>query len=65
MGSAKNQLKDLNIINEAADDAGVALPISSELQKLFAEMIADGNGELDHSGIITLIEKLSDLKSGK
>ncbi len=65
MGSAKNQLKDLNIINESADDAGVDLPLSAKLKELFAEMIADGNGELDHSGIITLIEKLSDIKSGK
>ena len=65
MGSAKNQLKDLNIINESAEDAGVDLPLSAKLKELFAEMIADGNGELDHSGIITLIEKLSDIKSGK
>jgi 2-hydroxy-3-oxopropionate reductase len=65
MGSAKNQLKDLTIIQEAADAAGIDLPLSKELLGLFTQMIADGNGELDHSGIITLIEKLSDIKSGK
>lgn len=65
MGSAKNQLKDLTIIQEAADAAGIELPLSKELLGLFTQMIADGNGELDHSGIITLIEKLSDIKSGK
>ena len=65
MGSAKNQLKDLTIIQEAADAAGIDLPLSKELLGLFTQMIAGGNGELDHSGIITLIEKLSDIKSGK
>ena len=59
MGSAKNQLKDLNIILDAGQATGTALPISAEVKALFESLIADDKGDLDHSAIITEIEKRS------
>lgn len=50
-GSAKNQLKDLTFIAETAADAGLDLPVSSSVRRAFQTMIAQGLGELDHTGI--------------
>ncbi|WP_164204868.1 NAD(P)-dependent oxidoreductase [[Micrococcus luteus] ATCC 49442] len=50
-GSAKNQLKDLGFIREAATADGLELPLSRTVTELFGEMVARGDGELDHTGI--------------
>ncbi|WP_347108504.1 NAD(P)-dependent oxidoreductase [Paenarthrobacter sp. S56] len=54
-GSAKNQLKDLNFIAETAEQAGLQLPLARCLQSAFENMIAAGNGALDHTGIYETI----------
>ena len=64
-GTCKNQLKDSNIILETAESTGTDLPVSIAVQKLYASINADGHGALDHSAIITEIEKRSKAKSGK
>lgn len=51
--------KDLNIIMNTARDYGVPLPTTSVIHELYAAMLAQGNGELDHSGIIKVIESLA------
>jgi 3-hydroxyisobutyrate dehydrogenase-like beta-hydroxyacid dehydrogenase len=55
-GSAKNQLKDLNFIAEAAGNSGLKLPLAGCLQSVFEKMIAAGDGGLDHTGIYRTIE---------
>jgi 3-hydroxyisobutyrate dehydrogenase-like beta-hydroxyacid dehydrogenase len=50
-GSAKNQLKDLGFISEAAAADGLELPLSGTVTELFGEMVAQGDGALDHTGI--------------
>jgi len=55
-GSAKNQLKDLNFIAEAAGNSGLKLPLAGCLQSVFEKMIAAGDGDLDHTGIYRTIE---------
>ncbi|TQJ38791.1 2-hydroxy-3-oxopropionate reductase [Arthrobacter sp. SLBN-112] len=50
-GSAKNQLKDLRFITEAAADAGLTLPVANTLKSAFETMVTDGLGDLDHTGI--------------
>lgn len=55
-GSAKNQLKDLRFIEEAARERGLVLPVTDAVTGLFQEMIDDGNGELDHTGVYLTIE---------
>jgi 3-hydroxyisobutyrate dehydrogenase-like beta-hydroxyacid dehydrogenase len=50
-GSAKNQLKDLRFISEAAADAGLRLPVANTLKSAFETMVTEGLGDLDHTGI--------------
>jgi 3-hydroxyisobutyrate dehydrogenase-like beta-hydroxyacid dehydrogenase len=54
-GSAKNQLKDLNFIAEIAKDSGLNLPLSTSVRGAFEDMIAAGDGDLDHTGIYRTI----------
>jgi len=58
-GSAVFQLKDLRFALEAGHNSGVALPITAEVAKLYESLVAAGDGELDHSGIIREIERRS------
>lgn len=58
-GSANYQLKDLRIALEAGLENGAALPVTTEVAKLFAALIAAGEGELDHSAIFKEIERRS------
>lgn len=55
-GSAKNQLKDLRFIEEATRERGLALPVTAAVTDLFQEMIDEGLGELDHTGVYLTIE---------
>ena len=58
-GSAAFQLKDLNFALEAGASTGTAMPITAEVTKLFEALIANGDGALDHSGIIREIQRRS------
>ncbi|MDQ0848854.1 3-hydroxyisobutyrate dehydrogenase-like beta-hydroxyacid dehydrogenase [Arthrobacter sp. B3I9] len=57
-GSAKNQLKDLRFITDLARHTGLKLPVATCLQSAFEDMIAAGDGDLDHTGIYrTILEQ--------
>lgn len=58
-GSATNQLKDLRFIAEAAESNGLALPTIAAVTRLFEQMIAAGDGELDHTGVYRTLTALS------
>lgn len=58
-GSANYQLKDLRIALEAGLENGVALPVTTEVTKLFTALVEAGEGELDHSAIFNEIERRS------
>jgi 2-hydroxy-3-oxopropionate reductase len=51
--------KDLNIIREAGRAYGCSLPASALAHELFGAMVANGWGDLDHSGVVKVIELLS------
>ncbi len=55
--------KDLNIIRETARAYGCSLPASALAHELFSAMQANGWGELDHSAVIKVIEKLSNVEA--
>jgi len=59
---SKLHYKDLNVIARTAQEFGVPLPVTSLVRELFAAMLAAGRGELDHSGIITVLEDLAQIK---
>lgn len=54
-GSARNQLKDLRFVHDAAHALGLELPVAESVLHLFAEMDARGDGDLDHTGVIRAI----------
>ena len=56
-GSAANQLKDLRFIAEAAEAHQLSLPTTTEVTRLFTQMVADGDGELDHTGVYLTIAR--------
>lgn len=58
-GSAVFQLKDLRFALEAGQNSGTALPVTEEVTKLFESLVANGDGELDHSSIVREIERRS------
>jgi 3-hydroxyisobutyrate dehydrogenase-like beta-hydroxyacid dehydrogenase len=51
-GSTVNQLKDLRFVAETAAARGLALPVATTLRAVFEQAVADGDGELDHSGVV-------------
>lgn len=52
-------LKDLRIVGAEAAALGLALPIADQVRGLFADLVAHGEGALDHSALITAVERLS------
>lgn len=54
---ANMMLKDLNLAQAAARDAGVATPLGGAATQLYQLMSAAGLGDLDFSGIIKLLAK--------
>jgi 2-hydroxy-3-oxopropionate reductase len=55
--------KDLGLIMETARALGVPLPATAVVQELFGALKVKGQGGLDHSGVITLIEDLAGLSA--
>jgi 2-hydroxy-3-oxopropionate reductase len=60
---SKFHYKDLNIIMQTGNDFAVPLPVTSLVHELFAAMLAAGHGDLDHSGIITVLESLAGVQA--
>ena len=55
--------KDLNIIQKTSNDFGVPLPVTSEVFELFKTAMVKGRGDLDHSGLLTIIEDMSNIQA--
>ena len=60
---SKFHYKDLNIIMKTSNDYNVPLPATAVAHELFNAMIAAGRGDLDHSGIITVLEDLAGVQA--
>jgi 2-hydroxy-3-oxopropionate reductase len=52
-------LKDLKNALELARDTGVALPAAAGVEQLMRAAEANGRGDFDHSGLITVLEDLA------
>lgn len=52
-------LKDLKNAIELARDAGVALPAAAGVEQLMRAAEANGRGDYDHSGLVTVLEDLA------
>lgn len=51
--------KDLRIVRNTADNAGIALPMSAVVSQLMAAAGAQGYGELDHSALLKVVRQLN------
>jgi 2-hydroxy-3-oxopropionate reductase len=51
--------KDLRNALQTAEANNVFLPLTALVQQMLLSLIGDGKGELDHTAIATLVEKLS------
>jgi len=56
----KNLKKDLDIITETAKDFGAVLPMAERANEIYAEAVKAGFGEIDYTGILVHIKKLSE-----
>ncbi|MCV7163445.1 2-hydroxy-3-oxopropionate reductase [Mycobacterium stomatepiae] len=56
--------KDLGIVTSAAREAGVVIPLGAVVAQLMASALANGDGSLDHSGLLRGVERLSGQKEG-
>lgn len=55
-GFARQVLKDLHLLGDAAKTLNLAMPMASEATTLYRMMIAQGLGELDGAAVITLLD---------
>jgi 2-hydroxy-3-oxopropionate reductase len=51
--------KDMGIVTAAAREAGVVIPLGAVVAQLIASLNAQGDGGLDHSALLKLVEQLS------
>jgi 2-hydroxy-3-oxopropionate reductase len=56
---AAMQYKDLNIVAETARAEGVPTPVTALVRELYAAMLVAGDGELDNSAVITVLERMA------
>ncbi len=57
----KMMKKDLDTINNTAKEFGTSLPMATLANEIYQNAVTDGLGELDYTGILTFIEKISKL----
>ncbi|HRD77136.1 MAG TPA: NAD-binding protein, partial [Hyphomicrobiaceae bacterium] len=53
-GYARQVLKDLEMLNDAAHEKGLAMPMSAQALTLYRLLVANGRSELDGAAIATL-----------
>lgn len=55
-GATYNQLKDLHAVIATAQDLALSLPLTEAVTKEFADYVASGGGETDHSALLLHME---------
>jgi 2-hydroxy-3-oxopropionate reductase len=63
-GRIKTHHKDLGIVLELGRMYGVSLPVSAQVDQMFASLITRGRGDLDHTVLLTYLEDLADHQIG-
>lgn len=56
-GYARQVLKDLEMLNDAAHDVGAPMPMSGQALTLYRMLIAQGKGELDGTAVLELLDE--------
>ena len=63
-GKARTQLKDLRMILDEARAGELTLPLAEEAFHAYRSLIAMGEGEVDHSGLLLQLEHLNQVRMG-
>lgn len=58
-GRSSIQLKDLDATLDTAAQLSLILPLTETVRNAFADFVADGGGDRDHSGLLLHLEKLN------
>jgi 3-hydroxyisobutyrate dehydrogenase-like beta-hydroxyacid dehydrogenase len=58
-GRIKTHHKDLGIILELGRMYGVSLPVTAQVDQMFASLVTRGWGDLDHTALLTYLEDLA------
>ena len=58
-GRIKTHHKDLGIILELGREYGVSLPVTAQVDQMFASLVTRGRGDLDHTALLTYLEDLA------
>ncbi|MGD9479298.1 NAD(P)-dependent oxidoreductase [Shinella sp. G-2] len=59
-GPAKYQVKDTSTALAFAHSRGLRLPVGEEVDRLYQTMVDNGDGDLDHSGIILELRRMNE-----
>jgi 2-hydroxy-3-oxopropionate reductase len=54
----------MGIVTSAAREAGVVIPLGAAMAQLMASALVNGDGSLDHSGLLRGVERLSGHEGG-
>tara|TARA_R110000850_G_scaffold259924_1_gene387088 strand:- start:349 stop:567 length:219 start_codon:yes stop_codon:yes gene_type:complete len=60
-GPAKWQLKDTQTAIALAEELSLELPVTSLVNSLFTDLVAHGDGELDHSALIRELRRRNEM----
>ena len=58
-GRIKTHHKDMGIILELGRIYGVSLPVTAQVDQMFASLVTRGRGDLDHTALLTYLEDLA------
>lgn len=58
-GYARQVLKDLEMLNDAAHDVGAAMPMSAQALTMYRMLVAQGKSELDATAVLELLTRKS------
>ncbi|WP_246053554.1 NAD(P)-dependent oxidoreductase [Paracoccus hibiscisoli] len=58
-GLSRLQLKDLESVADLATATGLTLPLTQAVRAAFADFVAAGHGEVDHSGLLLHLEAMN------
>lgn len=61
-GAATTQLKDTHTAINYAQELNLKLPVAELVNQLFSDMVHNGDGALDHSGLIREIKRLNNIE---
>ncbi|AUX90226.1 NAD(P)-dependent oxidoreductase [Acinetobacter sp. ACNIH1] len=61
-GAATTQLKDTHTAINYAQELNLKLPVAELVNQLFSDMVHNGDGGLDHSGLIREIKRLNNIE---